>query len=154
MPHIHDHIDFTVATFVVFDSTVLLRYHDKYDFWGVPSGHIELDEDPAQAALRECLEESGLTVTLYNPRPSLLGSNQSSEVIPPLYVNRHRISDTHEHVEFIYFASSETDAVDPREESDRSEQFVWVDAQALKEMDLKDDIRFYAQQALFTLKPL
>jgi len=30
MPHLHDKIDFTVETFIVYNDRVLLRMHDKY----------------------------------------------------------------------------------------------------------------------------
>lgn len=53
MAHIHEKIDFTVEVFVVFQNKVLLRKHDKYKIWLSVGGHIELDEDPNQAALRE-----------------------------------------------------------------------------------------------------
>jgi 8-oxo-dGTP diphosphatase len=30
--------------------------------WGLPGGHVEFGEDPAAAAVRECLEETGVLV--------------------------------------------------------------------------------------------
>ena len=60
MPHIHNKIDFTVEVFIVYDNKVLLRKHDKYGMWLSVGGHIELDEDSNQAALREVKEEVGL----------------------------------------------------------------------------------------------
>ena len=53
MAHIHEKIDFTVAIFVVYDGKVLLIHHRKLDKWLPLGGHIELDEDPEMAALRE-----------------------------------------------------------------------------------------------------
>ena len=52
MPHIHTkpgQIDYTADSFVVHVPTkrVLIRYHDKYDMWLVPGGHIELDDNRA-----------------------------------------------------------------------------------------------------------
>ena len=73
MPHIHEKIDFTVAIFVVHDGKVLLIHHRKLDKWLPLGGHIELDEDPEQAALREAKEESGLDVELLGERPPTTG---------------------------------------------------------------------------------
>jgi 8-oxo-dGTP diphosphatase len=59
MPHLHEKIDFTVAIFVVHDARVLVILHRKLGKWLPLGGHIELDEDPELAALREAKEESG-----------------------------------------------------------------------------------------------
>ena len=56
MAHIHEKIDFTVAIFVVHDEKILLIHHRKLNKWLPLGGHIELDEDPEQAALREAKE--------------------------------------------------------------------------------------------------
>jgi 8-oxo-dGTP pyrophosphatase MutT (NUDIX family) len=37
-----------------------LLIRDSYNNWGFPKGHLEADESPAQAALRETAEETGL----------------------------------------------------------------------------------------------
>lgn len=149
MPDIHELIDFTVATYIVYQDKVLLRYHDKYDFWGVPSGHIELAEEPNEAAVREAWEESGLKVTLHNPNPHEdIDNNGFKALISPSYLNMHPIKGVHQHVEFVYFATSESNEVNPQEESDRSDQYVWATLEKLNEMDLKKDVRFYATDAL------
>ena len=62
MPHMHEKIDFTVAVFVVDADRVLLVHHRRLCKWLPVGGHIELDEDPEAAALRDVLEESGLDV--------------------------------------------------------------------------------------------
>jgi 8-oxo-dGTP pyrophosphatase MutT (NUDIX family) len=41
-------------------------FHDKYKIWAHVGGHIELDEDPNEAVLREIKEEVGLDVKLYD----------------------------------------------------------------------------------------
>jgi len=60
MAHIHEKIDFTVAIFIVHEEKILLIHHRKLDKWLPLGGHIELDEDPEQAALREAHEELGI----------------------------------------------------------------------------------------------
>ena len=70
MAHIHEKIEFTVAIFVVHDGKILLIHHRQLDKWLPLGGHVELDEDPEQAALREAKEESGLDVELLGERPA------------------------------------------------------------------------------------
>ena len=43
-----------------------LLIRDSYDNWGFPKGHLEDGESPAEAALRETAEETGLDA----PRPA------------------------------------------------------------------------------------
>ncbi len=42
------------------EGTRYLLIRDSYDNWGFPKGHLEDGESPAQAALRETAEETGL----------------------------------------------------------------------------------------------
>ena len=42
------------------DETYFLLIRDPYRNWGFPKGHLEVGEEPAQAALREVAEETGL----------------------------------------------------------------------------------------------
>jgi 8-oxo-dGTP pyrophosphatase MutT (NUDIX family) len=103
MAHIHDKIDFTVAIFVVYEERILLIHHRKLDKWLPLGGHIELEEDPEQAAYREAKEESGLDVELIGERPPTT-SPGTRALIPPRFLDIHRISDTHEHIGMIYWA--------------------------------------------------
>src|SRR5690242_15206567 len=112
MPHIHEKIDFVVEVFVVYKDKVLLRLHDKYKIWLSIGGHIELNEDPNQAALREVKEEVGLDVELYDGNQLFKYKNKGDkQLVPPIALSRHDISTTHEHVCSIYFATSQTSKV-------------------------------------------
>ena len=103
MAHIHEKIDFTVAIFIVQDEKILLIHHRKLDKWLPLGRHIELDEDPKQAALREAKEESSLDVVLLGDRPPTTGPGTRA-LIAPRFLDIHRISDTHEHIGMIYWA--------------------------------------------------
>jgi 8-oxo-dGTP pyrophosphatase MutT (NUDIX family) len=103
MAHIHEKIDFTVAIFVVRGEKILLIHHRKLGKWLPLGGHIELDEDPEQAALREAKEESGLDVELLGERPPTT-SPGTRALIAPRFLDIHRINDTHEHIGMIYWA--------------------------------------------------
>jgi 8-oxo-dGTP pyrophosphatase MutT (NUDIX family) len=103
MAHIHEKIDFTVAIFVVCEGKILLIHHRNLNRWLPLGGHIELDEDPEQAALREAREESGLDVELLGERPPTT-SPGTRALIAPRFLDIHRISATHEHIGMIYWA--------------------------------------------------
>ena len=103
MAHIHEKIDFTVAVFVVEKSRVLLIHHRQLNKWLPLGGHVELDEDPEQAALREVKEESGLEVELLGERPPTTGDGTRA-LIAPRFLDIHRINDSHEHIGMIYWA--------------------------------------------------
>ena len=57
MAHIHEEIDFTASVLIVHKNKVLLRKHEKYNIWLGPGGHIELNEDPNETAVKEAKEE-------------------------------------------------------------------------------------------------
>lgn len=55
------------AVLVEKDSLVLLVQRNNHPFqglWTLPAGFVDAGEDPAHAAERECLEETGLTVRI------------------------------------------------------------------------------------------
>jgi 8-oxo-dGTP pyrophosphatase MutT (NUDIX family) len=103
MAHIHEKIDFTVAIFVVHQGKVLLIHHRNLNKWLPLGGHIELDEEPETAALREAKEESGLEVELLGERPPTTEPGTRA-LLAPRFMDIHRITTTHEHVGLIYWA--------------------------------------------------
>jgi len=150
MPHIHEKIDFTVEVFVINKNKVLLRKHDKYKIWLSVGGHVELDEDPNQAAIREVKEEVGLKIRLLNSiRTPKIFTEQYNELIPPRFMNRHRINDNPEHVTLVFFAESDSDKI-IESENEKSRECRWFSMQDIdnEEYNLKEHVKFYAKEAL------
>ena len=149
MPHIHEKIDFTVEVFIVYKDKVLLRMHDKYKKWLSVGGHIELDEDPNQAAHREVKEEVGLDIELIGNPKLFTEGDHTEELIPPIALNRHKTNrDGHEHITFVYFARTDSTQIKALYEEDKSEECRWCTLQELVEMDLWENVRKYAMNAL------
>jgi ADP-ribose pyrophosphatase YjhB (NUDIX family) len=149
MPHIHeDGIDFTVSAYIVHKDKVLLRLHDKHGIWLPPCGHVELNEDPNNAAVREAKEEVGLDIILWAPvgPPS---NEKYKGLIPPVFMNRHRINDHHEHVDMIYFALTDSTEV-KQGKTEISKAIRWFAAEelGLPEYDVSPMIQAYAKAAL------
>ncbi|MEY2789811.1 MAG: hypothetical protein RLZZ34_2954 [Verrucomicrobiota bacterium] len=147
MPHLHEKIDFTVAIFVVREAQVLLILHRKLGKWLPLGGHIELDEDPEQAALREAREESGLEIELLGERPPTTEPGTRA-LIAPRFLDIHRIHATHEHIGMIYFArpAGGSLALAAEEHLD----IRWCTAEALDELDppLSGAVKWYCLKAL------
>lgn len=150
MAHIHEKIDFTASVYVVFRGKVALHLHKKLGIWLPPGGHIELDEDPNIAALREVKEEIGLDIELVGNDPLQAGDDPTEqELIPPKYLNRHNFNETHEHIDLVYFGRATTDVVVPEEPGAEVRWFSREEIEHSK--SLKPRIRAYAHAALDAL---
>jgi 8-oxo-dGTP pyrophosphatase MutT (NUDIX family) len=147
MPHIHEKIDFTVAIFVVHAGKVLVIHHRALNHWLPLGGHIELDEDPEQAALREAREESGLEVELVGERPPTTGPGTRA-LIAPRFLDIHRIHATHEHIGMIYWARPKAGnlALAPAEHHD----IRWCSVTELDALQppMSDAVKWYCRKAI------
>ena len=152
MPHIHELIDWTAGVYIVHKNKVLIRLHEKYNIWIHVGGHIELDEDPIEAAIRECKEEVGLDVTIYDPGPTPSNLRAGNKHLPtPAHMNIHYVGGTnHQHIDLLYYATSESDEVIPENDTD---QWVWLTKEEIENHpDIEPQIKLYALGALETLR--
>jgi len=149
MAHIHEKIDFTVAIFIVHDGKILLIHHRKLNKWLPLGGHIELEEDPEQAAIREAKEECGLDVELLGERPPTT-SPGTRALIAPRFLDIHRISDTHEHIGMIYWARPKGGANAPQLAVEEHHDIRWCTREDLETLSppMTDAVKWYCHQAL------
>ena len=135
--------------------------------WLPPGGHLEPDELPDAAALREVLEETGLEVDLYDPRCLKSKDNVSSEIkdavdlngiisdnvrelTSPYCILLEDIEPGHQHIDLIYFAISRTCELKPKDGCIR--EFKWLDPVGLNDFKpLKEDVRILAKRAIVLL---
>lgn len=138
--------DFTVAVFVVQRNRVLLHLHRKLQLWLPPGGHIEVNELPDDAAVREVLEEAGITVRLVGAGDSPTDRpNQPRQLIRPAGIQLESISSDHEHIDLIYFA------VPVNESNDLvvTDGMLWLDlAEIESRTDITEEILDWATRAV------
>ncbi len=150
MAHIFYDLDFTVAVFVIRDGRVLLVRHRKLQKWLPIGGHIEIGENPEEAALRETLEESGLKVELVGAKPPR--EFPGTQILTaPSYLDVHDISGDHRHIGLIYFAKSAEG--EPRLATAEHHDIRWFTPAELAapEWAVPEAIQFYAHEALAKL---
>lgn len=99
----------TATAYVVSGGRTLLLWHYNLRMWLPPGGHLELNEDPVQGAVREALEESGLDVTIIPP-PDLLNCAGPAILPPPAVILVEDIvrpdQPFHQHIDHVYFTRS------------------------------------------------
>lgn len=127
---------FTVTGFVSVGGRTALHWHARLQRWLPPGGHIEPNEDPVQAVLREVLEETGLEV-------ELVAETRFAYAFPPQLAvpaamavydipRDGSLDGPHQHVDFIYFTRPRTiDSPTPELPQD-DDCWAWVDETTLQ----------------------
>lgn len=88
------------------DKTLLL-FHKKLDKWLIPGGHVEANESPDDAVLREIYEEVGLRPA-FLPSSSVGALSEGERQLPTPYcileevIPPHKDKPGHIHIDFIY----------------------------------------------------
>jgi len=139
---------FTASIFVVNNSEVLLHKHKKYDLILPVGGHIDRDELPSEAALREVKEETGLDVVLFNS--NLLNEiffENSIELNRGEHLNLHKLGPQHEHIDFVFYASSKSRNLNPQKGESR--EFYWYSRKDILNSEIiSKEVKTYALEAL------
>lgn len=122
---------FTATGFVVDGSRTILHWHRRLQQWMPPGGHIEADEDPVQAVLREIEEETGL-ITEVIPVQQSATFAYPQQVPAPYTILIEDIpgpGEPHKHIDMIYFCRP-VDA--SAREFDADQTLRWVSEDELK----------------------
>lgn len=108
---------FTATAFVVRGDATLLHWHKRLGQWMPPGGHIEPDELPTEAALREVREETGLVCEIVSTSANL-GFSYPEQLPAPYTILLEdipgpdpsaatgaalRTGEPHKHIDLIYF---------------------------------------------------
>ena len=132
---------FCASAYIIdpYTKKILLVKHKKNKKWTQPGGHMEPNEIPEEAALRETYEETGLRIRLLGER-----FPREEDFIRPLGIqkNRRTTSDgeMHMHIDIIYAAvpNDENDVTLNKKESD---DIGWFSREELEYIDCFPDIK-------------
>ena len=128
---------FCASAFVINpkDKKILLVKHADYDKWLQPGGHIEEDETPEEAAIREVYEETGIKITL-------LGEHfpREDDLIRPLGVQCNRKENGNRFIDIIY-AGIPNNVEAPLKKNDESIEIGWFSRNELDRLPIFPDVK-------------
>jgi len=134
-----------IGAYIIFESKVLLIHHNKLDKWLPVGGHIEKNETPDEAVMREAKEEVGLDVEILSEDPIAFSGNMKSKLALPFHVSVHSVGD-HDHCCLFYLCRAKSDkiSVNARE----LKNFGWFSKEELFQPHIPEDVRNIALRAL------
>lgn len=132
---------YAATTFVYRDGRFAIHWHEKVKKWLPPGGHIEENELPHDAALREVEEELGIGVKLISKKQN----DFKIKTIPmPLAIIVEEIDESHCHVDFIYAAVAKNGSI--------NEKFKFVSIEEAITINAPEDVIELAKEGLELLK--
>lgn len=136
----------TASVYVVNKDKVLLHIHKKHKTLFPLGGHMEPNEVPHETAIREVFEESGLTIELYNDEESLyLG--RVDQLHRPIHVLLENIGQSVENIDFIYFATTDVNELNPQKGESR--ELHWLSRNEIENNEnIKPHVKAIALEAL------
>ncbi|NCG35025.1 MAG: NUDIX domain-containing protein [Dehalococcoidales bacterium] len=118
---------FTATIFVIYKSKIALHWHNKVEEWLPAGGHIDKNETPVEAGLREVKEEMGIEVEILTK--SRYSFDHLTNIPVPEAILIESVFDkkigNHEHIDFIYFA------IPTSGKTSLSDDWIWVTTQEL-----------------------
>lgn len=136
----------TSTVYVINKNRVLLHLHKKHKSLFPVGGHMLPNELPHETAIREAYEESGLNIKLISNEKEL-GMTRVKQLHNPRYTLLENIGHEVENIDFIYFALSDTDKVNPQK--GESKDLYWMTREDIINADnIKEHVRIMALEAL------
>ncbi|MFF2910629.1 NUDIX domain-containing protein [Paenibacillus sp. NPDC057934] len=140
--------EFTATVYVLNEerNALLFTRRRKPPFVGCffpPGGHLEPNETPDEAAVREVWEETGYHIRLVSAHEE---SHTESGVVPlafPIKIQLERIDDQHDHIDYIYVGE-----IIRRARTEAEEEWIWLEAIQLDEEPVPVAVREIAKRVL------
>ena len=85
---------------------MLLLHHKTLNKWQPPGGHQNPDENPYQTVIRETIEETGIDIAPFLPKPVQLDGRATMLPLPEYFLEEqipaHKDKPAHVHLDMVY----------------------------------------------------
>ncbi len=134
---------------VIHNKKLLMINHKKIGAWLPPGGHVEENEFPYEAAIRETKEETEADVELVGRDPIGYNDDGAHTLIQPfaiVYENvPYKTQPMHIHFDMIYIAKMLNSSVS---HNDESTGIKWFGVEEIKALDTLPNVKEIAIRAL------
>ncbi len=130
--------DLTVSAYIIKDNKTLLVDHVLTGLWLPPGGHIDKNETPDSALLREIRQELGLEIKILNTPEIPKEGNIIDNLAVPFYCNTHMLID-HIHYCAFYVCELLTNKISISKRELKG--FEWFSKQELYNKKVPADVR-------------
>lgn len=147
---------FTATVYIIHNGATALHEHEHLKKIIPPGGHIDRDELPHEAGLREVREETGLEPTLLDDTQSVV--TPGGRVLPHprhqmLYdINEHNGTVGHQHIDLVYYATVPSRDISPIANEVGADAWQWYTPPDLRERDLPPNVVQFGIEAIQTTK--
>lgn len=101
---------FTASAYVIDNQRLLFIHHRKFGKWMPPGGHVDPNETPAEAVIREVFEETGLNVKIVSQENVWISYPHAASFERPFLCVLEEVPafgdhPAHQHMDLIYVAT-------------------------------------------------
>jgi len=137
-------INHFTATGIVYNqkNEILMIKHNKLKVWLPPGGHIDENELPDDALLREIYEETGIKAKIMPDKQGLSILNEGCrELARPFAILLENIEGdgTHNHIDLVYLCAAESEELAPQESEVSG--IGWFSLEEFLELDTFENVR-------------
>ena len=142
------------ATGIVFnnDGKILMIKHKKLGVWLPPGGHIDENELPCKAALREIFEETGVKARVISAAMDTDFPVADYELPVPMEISLEDIEGNglHNHIDMVYLCRAEDSALTPQKSE--IDEIGWFDPSEAEELETFANVRISIKKAVKLLQ--
>lgn len=142
---------FTSTAYIVENGRILLIFHRKLKKWLPPGGHVDANETPQEAAIRETFEETGLKIELILQENIWVNQANAKSLVRPYLclleeIPEHNGIVAHQHIDFCYISRPVGGEI--TENTKETDGIKWFSEEEIDKLEEEHDIFLETKQVI------